>query len=209
VWEGVDWREIDRFLADYYCDPGAGMMDAALIRRYIDEQIQHDELLRWTVCICMLSRAEWGTEDLGVVDQPPINTISRTRLKTNPRSIGSLVNPAALSGEPGSGDEEIGLAARQQLEARAEASDEDNDITLGEALRKRRSRSDGGLLLIYPISRLSRPRGSNRKRDPLFDDPDREGCTVVGVAMVFPTSSSPAAARWITGSVGLETEAAI
>jgi len=83
---------------------------------------------------------------------------------------------------------------------------QENDITLGEALRKRRGKRDGGLLLIYPISSRSQPRTGNKNRAPLFDEPDRAGCTVVGAAMVFPDSTSPAAATWITGSVGPEGE---
>jgi len=93
MWDGVSWRELDSFLADYYSDPGSGMMDVTLIRRYINDQVQHDELLRWTVCVCTQSQAVLGAENLGIVGYGPINTISRTRLRSNPRSIGSLVNP--------------------------------------------------------------------------------------------------------------------
>ena len=155
AWTNIDWREVDRFLAEYWTDPSAGMMDVALIREYIHSQVRHNELLNWTICVCTQSSAAVGAEDLGIAGCTPINTISRTRLAKRPHSIGSLVNPATLGGTPGSGDEEIGLTAEQQLEARTEAGDDENTTTLGEALRKRRSQSDGGLLLIYPISRRS------------------------------------------------------
>jgi hypothetical protein len=206
VWSNIDWREVDRFLDEYWAAPSAGMMDVKLIREYIHSQVRHNELLNWTICVCTQSSMVAGAEDLGIASRGPINMISRTRLAKRPYSIGSLVNPATLGGSPGSGDEEIGLTEQQQLEARTEAGDDENSTTLGEALRKRRSQRDGGLLLIYPISRRSQPRRGNQKRIPLFDDPDRHGCTVIGAAMVFPDSSSPAAATWITGSVGTAAE---
>ena len=206
IWTDVDWREVDRFLSEYWCEPGAGMMDAALIRAYIKGQVPHNELLRWTVCVCTQASQALGAEDLGIAARGAINTLARTRLRKNPRSIGSLVNPATLNRTPGSGDEEIGMTAQEQLEARTEAADSDGRITLGDALRRRRNQRDGGLLLIYPISRYSQPRPGTHQRIPLFDEPVREGCTVVGAAMVFPDSSSPAAATWITGSVGFGSE---
>lgn len=205
MWTAVGWREIDGFLSEYWCEPSAGMMDTTLIRRYIDGQAKHGELERWSVSVCTQSSDALGSEDLGIVGQS-VNTIARTKLKNKPRSIGSLINPATLTGAPGSGDEEIGLTLEQQLEARAEAADEQAQVELGKALRKRRDQEDGGLLVIYPISRYSRPRPHSTKRLPLFDEPGRDGCTVIGVAMVFPASSSPAAASWITGSVGSGSE---
>lgn len=206
AWTNIAWREVDRFLAEYWTVPSAGMMDVTLIREYIHSQVRHNELINWTIWVCTQSSSVADTEDLGIAGHTRINTISRTRLAKRPHSIGSLVNPATLGRTPGSGDEEIGLMAQQQLEARTEAGDDENTTTLGEALRRRRSQRDGGLLLIYPISRRSQPRLGNLKRIPLFDEPGQHSCSVIGAAMVFPDSSSPAAATWITGSVGTAAE---
>jgi hypothetical protein len=63
-----------------------------------------------------------------------------------------------------------------------------------------------GLLLIYPISRDSQPRAGSTRRLPLFDDPDG-GCTVIGVAFVFPASESAATVEYVVGSVGAEDAA--
>jgi hypothetical protein len=74
------------------------------------------------------------------------------------------------------------------------------DLTLGEALRSERDPSEG-LLLFYPISRNSQPRGETDKRDPLFPDPVQNGRTVIGIALVFPASRSDATLEYIEGSV--------
>jgi hypothetical protein len=139
------------------------------------------------------------TEDLGIVSHPRIDTISRTRLKDRPHSVGALINPATTAGAVGDGDEELDLTEEQILLARAEAAD--TDIDFGTALRKQRDPRNG-LLLVYPISKLSRPRSGAIKRVPLFDHPERDGCTVVGVALVFPASTSAATIDYIVGSVG-------
>ena len=69
------------------------------------------------------------------------------------------------------------------------------------ALREKRSAREG-LLLLYPVSPFSRPVGERSQRLPLLDNPDRDGCTVVGLAMVFPVSISPATIEYVVGSVG-------
>lgn len=170
------------------------------IREYLQTQVRQDELVEWCVSIRGRSICErlLGTEPaLGVAGRPA-NRISRTRLRVTPYSIGSLVNPTTLVGELGTGDEAIGLT-REQLEAsRAEAL-QTGDFP--QALRRQRSRREG-LLLLYPISPYSRPRNDAESRQPLFDDPDRDGCTVLGVAIVFPVSESAATIEYVVGSAG-------
>src|SRR5262249_26472674 len=139
-----------------------------------------------------------GDEDLGVTGHA-VHTISRAQLRSQPGSIGVLVNPATVGGEPGSGDEEVGLTREQQLHARAQVT---LDLTLGEALRAGRNPAEG-VLLIYPISRHSRPRRGSTGRLPLFENPERDGRTVVGIALVFPLSESDATLEYIEGSVNV------
>ena len=73
--------------------------------------------------------------------------------------------------------------------------------TFPDALRHLRSPREG-LLLLYPISPNSLPRSGSQSRLPLFDDADRNGVTVVGLAMVFPASASAATIEYVVGSVG-------
>jgi hypothetical protein len=47
------------------------------------------------------------------------------------------------------------------------------------------------------------PTGRERNRQVLFSNPEVEGCTVLGIALVFPVSRDPdAAVSYLVGSVG-------
>jgi hypothetical protein len=202
IWHDIPARSVEDFLAEYAIDPRSSFVDGSAIRQYISRQVQQDELIRWRVAVISQSTAS-DNENLGITGHPRINTIARTRQESNPRSIGVLINPATLRGRLGDGDEEIGLSEAQLRQARTN-SNAGMFRTLGQALRAERDRREG-LLLIYPISKLSAPRrtGSERRR-PLFDDPERDGCTVIGVALVFPASDTAATIEYIVGSVGVQ-----
>lgn len=199
VWAGIDWQRVDSFLSEYRTDPRATLIDGDLIRRYVSTQARQGELIRWWVAVLALAskNAMLGTANLGVAGHPALNTIARTAKRATPFSIGSLVNPATRDG---SGDEEVGLIEVQVARARARAAEE--EIDLGAALRAERDRQEG-LLLVYPISKHSRPKEGAQNRIPLFDDPERYGCTVIGIALVFPASDSAATIEWVVGSVGV------
>jgi hypothetical protein len=199
TWDGVNAREIDDFLAAYSIDPRSSFMDAGALRQYINQQVQQDELIRWKVGVISQESAR-DVENLGIQGAPGVNTITRTRERSNPRSIGVLINPATAGGRAGAGDEEIGLTGAQMQRARTNAG-AGVFRTLGKALRAERDRGEG-LLLLYPISRFSSPRANSEKRIPLFENPERDGCTVVGLALVFPASDSAATIEYIVGSVG-------
>jgi hypothetical protein len=198
IWSEVEWQAVDAFLADYRTDPRATLIDGDLIRRYVSTQVRQGELVRWWVGVIGLTRANdtLGTEDLGIRGHGAVNMISRTAKRATPFSIGSLINPTTREGE---GDEQVGLTDAQIARARARAADE--DIDLGDALRRERDRQEG-LLLLYPISRYSQPRDHATNRIPLFHDAERDGCTVIGIALVFPASDSAATIEWVVGSVG-------
>jgi Z1 domain len=200
IWSGVNWRTIDGFLSQYSVDPRSSFMDMTSIRQYIAEQVKQDELVSWTVAVIGQEARTLDTENLSIVRHPSVNTISRTRLKDRPHSVGVLTNPATINNPPGSGDEEIGLSDEQLLRARANATN-GRFGDLGTALRSERDRREG-LLLVYPLSKQSRPRQNSTQRLPLFENPERDGCTVVGIALVFPQSDSAATIEYIVGSVG-------
>lgn len=200
IWTGINWRMIDAFLSEYSVDPRSSFLDITAVRQYIAAQVRQDELTEWTVAVVSQVNRSLDAEDLQILGHPLVNTIGRTRLKDRPHSVGVLVNPATSQNAPGSGDEEIGLSEEQRLRARANfANGEFADF--GSALRSERDRRDG-LLLVYPISKQSKPRDNSTQRIALFEQPDQNGCTVVGLALVFPRSDSAATIEYIVGSVG-------
>ena len=196
----MNWKTVDQFLSQYSVDPRSSFMEINSIRQYISEQVLHDELVNWTVAVVGQETRTLDTENLGIVQHGAVNTIGRTRLKDRPHSVGVLTNPATINNPPRSGDEEIGLTDEQLLRARANATNGPFE-DLGSALRSERDPREG-LLLVYPISKLSRQRPNSTKRLPLFEDAQRDGCTVIGLALVFPQSDSAATIEYIVGSVG-------
>jgi hypothetical protein len=201
VWSTVSAQSIDRYLAVYRADPQSSFVDLEAVRTYISAQVRQNELTTWRVAI--VSKQEdntLGDEDLSVVGLKRVNTLSRTRLKVTPHSIGALVNPSSIHGAVGGGDEEIGLTEENILTARAQVGEGEFE-RLGAALRAKRDKREG-LLLIYPISKFSSPRGRPGNRLPLFDDVSRDGVTVIGLALVFPASDSAATIEYVVGSVG-------
>lgn len=202
IWREIPWQTVDTFLSDYRFDP-RGSHEMGAIRQYLQKQTQQDELVEWIVAMRGLTERnnELGVEPmLGVCGTLP-NRISRTRLCNKPFDIGTLVNPATRDA-PGKGDEEIGLTDVQLAAARADIQESGDFRT---ELRSKRSPRQG-LLLLYPISPYSRPRDGKQSRLPLFDDPDRDGVTVVGLAIVFPISESAATIEYAVGSVGTPEE---
>jgi len=197
-WSDVPWHTVDQFISRYLFDP-RGAIESRAVRQYIQAQVQQQELVEWFVSIRGRNTldTDLGSETRLSPAGLPINRISRTRLRGAPHSIGSLVNPATLRGTPGSGDEEVDLTDKQLHEARVQAS------AIGSfprALRRQRSPRQG-LLLLYPISPYSRPRPDDSDRQALFDEPERNGCTVVGLGIVFPESESAATIEYVVGSV--------
>ncbi len=51
------------------------------------------------------------------------------------------------------------------------------------------------------VNSFSRPQGDESNRLPLFNNPEN-GVTVVGIALVFPVSDSPATIEYVVGTVG-------
>lgn len=203
AWTDVPWQTVDGFLSRYRFDP-RGSHEMGAIRQYLQAQARQDELVEWIIAVPGLAAPDnrLGTEPLLSVRGVPANRISRTRLRNKPYDIGTLVNPATLDATPRSGDEEIGLTDEQLAAARAEAlADTDVRGRFPRALRRQRSARQG-LLLLYPISPASQPRAGTESRLPLFDDPQRDGLTVVGIALVFPSSESAATIEYVVGSVG-------
>jgi hypothetical protein len=192
-WASVDPRAVLGFLEDFHTideDP----IDPTSIAQYIHLQLEHGELVRWRVLLCAARQAvkRLGTEKLGVVGAPDIPLLERSRKKLEPTSCGVITDKD---------DETHGLNP-EQLQAGADAFETGEFPDRAHAIRAQRP-SEEGLLLVYPISKYSQPRRSNNPNKPqmrmsLFDDPER-GVTVVGYALSFPYSRSPASVEYISG----------
>jgi hypothetical protein len=200
-WEGVEWETVCAFLSEYQSVDSRSTFDSAAAALYVRRQAEeHDELVRWTVAVAALGAEgeHLGKVKLGPGDLGSFNAISRTRKKADRSSIGVLTNPARKKGPIRQGDEEIGLTDEQIHHARQAVEDKTFE-KIRKALLAERSPEEG-LLVVYPISRFSRPQPGSTDRIDLFDDP-QAGQDVAGIAIGFPPSDSGATIEYVTGSV--------
>jgi hypothetical protein len=206
IWHDIPWETVHEFLSQYRTVQDRTSFDAGAAASYIERQVENGELVRWKVAIAA-QRSEvrrLGQIDLYVEDWGPVNAIARTRLKKDKSSVGVLTNPANKSGATRQGDEEIGLTDEAIMAARQEES-EGRHESIRDALLAQRP-TEEGLLVLYPISRYSKPQSGAEKRLDLFDDPDRQGESVIGVALAFPPSDSAATIEYVVGSVGQDDD---
>ena len=204
TWTDVDWHEVDAFLDDYHTFAGSTRFVTDRVRTYLQAQAgRHGELVRWTVAVrgLLSTVPELGDEELGVGDGRRVACITRNREAASNTSIGTLIDPVSVAGR---GDEDLDLPEEARRAAAAEARGQKGIYPL--ALRAQRSPQQG-LLLIYPISRHSRPKDGLKEpgepgKQPLFENPAK-GVTLIGVAVSLPASTSDAATgEYVVGSAG-------
>ncbi len=105
----------------------------------------------------------------------------------DPTSLGVITDPA---------DELFGLSKEDIADAEERAANQDFP-TRGKAYRSKRDPQEG-LLLIYPISGNSVAGRNAKNRIPLFGESE-ERRTVIGYAVSFPFSESPATVTYVQG----------
>jgi len=179
-WTNISAEKIITFLENFQIDERIRNISLPLIIEYIKRQESKDELIRWTVAICgrKSTDSNLGEVDWGIKDNM-IRQISRTRLRDT-ESLGVITSP---------GDESIGLT-NEEIDQMKQYTDG------GEAVNKaaRRIRSpEEGLILIYPISRFSKPiTGEGINRRALYDDTNNQlARDLIGIAISFPHSNHP------------------
>ena len=184
TWIDVNGNLIFKFLSNFCQEdsPERSGCSLRLISKYIENQQNLGELVRWTVSIRGRESSDKNLgETVWKVEGKPISQISRTK-RYGTLSLGVLTSP---------GDEKIGLSnesLRKYQEIR------ESKTELGEAYAIRRARPpEEGLLLIYPISRRSKPEERFEKtREPLYtNDSDPDARDLIGIAISFPYSSQP------------------
>lgn len=197
IWSEIPAEKILNFLEKFTIDGSSRSISLPLIHSYIEKQVQNGELVRWNVAICGRDKED---PNLGEVDwslKTKIKQISRTR----------VLDTESIKVLRSSSDEKIGLS-KEELERFNEFT-KDGD-TEGNAARKARS-PNNGLILLYPISRFSRPDNTNTTkgiRRPLYnnlDDPRVRD--LIGIAISFPYSTQPQPeVSYVVGTVPRRTE---
>lgn len=193
----VESELILRFLDEYRFHENSRDLNARLIGDYIRRRRTEGELTHFKVAV--MGRAG-GSDYLGDVDlglRAPVGCINRARLK----AVGGATY-ADIKALMSQSDRVVDLGITP--EEFAEVS------TLGQVARLRNLPARGGrgddtgLLLLYPVSKDSKPvRGSTKTREPLEAVEH-----VLGVGLVFPeTDSRTAAVDYVTANVdALSTE---
>ena len=148
-----------------------------------------EKLTQWSIVVRGAAKPTeaLGKERLDIEGVELVGLINRSRLKSDPTSLGVITDP---------GDELYGLTVADIDDAKEKYADREFP-TLGKAYRSKRSPTEG-LLLIYPISAKSIPGKNAKNRIRLFEE-GAEGCTVLGYAISFPFSNSPATVTYIQG----------
>lgn len=199
VWSGIAAESVLAFLGNYRVDDQVRSISLPLLRGYIEGQLELGELAQWTIAVVGRTSPDraLGDPDLNLVGGR-VHSISRSRLKSDPNSIGVLTSP---------GDEQIGLT-REQVE-QAAARETELGIGANPAAREVREASTG-LLLLYPISRFSGQGIEGGKgRQPLFEQPESAAARdIMGLAISFPRSARARSVRgtFIVGTVEWKPE---
>lgn len=208
-WTGVPVSAVLAFLRAYRAgqegERRAAAVDPERLAAYIEAQVRYGELVEWDIRV--VSRRATGKDVVRSlpVDLERVPPIERSRLAGS-NSIGILVNPVNVKSK--SGDELLGLSPAQ-VEAARTAALANPKLGFGRALRNQRDPRRGALLL-YPISRDSKPdasedQSSRQRREPLYlgTPPKNVPATIVGFAISFPDSRSVAAddEHWV-GTAG-------
>lgn len=192
-WVNVEPLKVLKYLSDYRIPTVDDRIYPPSVREYIYTQTQRGCLVAWRVLVCApyVHNKSLGYEDLGVLGAPRIALIGRSRLNVPSTSCGVITDPR---------DEKHGLTD-DQIHQAEEIASQNSRIKLSHAYRQQR-RPQEGLLLIYPISKYSKPRdispGHRSRRQSLFEDPS-QGVTVVGYAISFPYSDSSATYEYVEG----------
>lgn len=197
LWSNIKSDAIIEFLENYKTDSEATIVRAELLREYIIRQNENGELTNWTVSVLGRNTLDpnLGAIDLNIDGIDKINLIRRSKL-IGFDSLGAIVSNQ---------DHEIGL--NEDEIAQAEGLKRELNVTKNEALRHIRSNQEG-VLLIYPISKYSSvnvqdQEDGNLNREAIFSNP-QDGEHIMGIAIIFPHSTTAATVEYIVGTVGAD-----
>ena len=170
VYRGVHAESIIGFLQEYRFHESNVILDRNLITKYVNEQNSNGELEQWNVVVVGQENNRYGDISLSSAS-PHVNLLNRSKLKPKPGAQETADIKALMS--------KMDLVADiPDLEVLGGIADTTELINKG-----RKVSGDRGLLLIYPISKDSRPMRDSVSRVELEAVED-----IIGLAMVFPES---------------------
>jgi hypothetical protein len=196
IWSDIPASRVLDFLTVYQTDPTANNISLPLVIEYINHQLEFNELISWHVAILGRGKSDplLGEIDLGL--NRPIQLIRRTRLFGDRDTLGVITSPR---------DELIGLSDEQKELADNFRQNSGERIGINPASRLFRAVTNG-LLIIYPISKMSGHESDTREsRLPIFDNPNSSQANdLISIALSFPRTEHDQGikAEYLEGSVG-------
>lgn len=171
IFNEVDVQYILNFLNEYLIHENSIHIKNQLLRGYIEEQNKTGRLTKWNVVIRSRKESELGTINLGGLD---VNLINRAKVGSE-YEPDSIDNPVANL---------KAIVSKIDLVADFENIEEFSRLTQDDLFQKRIEKvPDTGLLLIYPISKDSRPKGGSKNSIALNAIEH-----LIGIGIVFPKS---------------------
>ncbi|HVA83253.1 MAG TPA: Z1 domain-containing protein, partial [Candidatus Aquilonibacter sp.] len=187
IWRNVPEKKVIEFLKKFQHDDSytRSGFSLPLICSYIENQFAVNELTQWTIAVRgqeneegELGEAKWSIRG-GKIWQ-----ISRSRLRLTKSSLGVITSP---------GDEKAGLNGEAEMKKFGEIRQQRPELAESRAARMARPPQEG-LILIYPISKNSKPApkkdgSESRTRQPLYEDANNQYAKdLIGLAVSFPES---------------------
>ena len=168
--QSVPVHSVLRFLDTYNAHPSSLTLRRDLLSGYIKDQNSNNELLEWNVCVLGQERTDLGSIDLGLGTR--VSLINRSRFKRPMLSKDTADIKALMSKMDIVADYKVSRAERESLAL----------MTHDALVDHRTARCPGiGLLVLYPISKDSRPISPSTSREPLA-----AADHVLGVCWIFP-----------------------
>ncbi|MEU1348117.1 Z1 domain-containing protein [Streptomyces sp. NPDC005795] len=165
IFRGVPHSIVTDFLSQYQFHEKSPENDAGLIGGYIRKRVATGSLRRWNIAIVGTPKGKG--QDFDFAPKVTIGRVNRARL--------DLSNP-----EPDFADIKTLMSRR---DAAVDLAGDTAKLTEKEiATERRKQLPDTGLLVLYPIDKISAPNPSKKLRAPL--DAQEH---VLGVGLVFPT----------------------
>jgi hypothetical protein len=188
LWRDIKVASVVEFLERYEVHPQHADLRRDLLLSYIAAQNETGELLRWNVGLVGQTRTTAGDWSPGVVavEKSPLLVRSRYKL-TEPANLKAIMSTIDrgidLSATPPATGKEL---VRRLDEARS-APGFPADPATGK---------NTPLLLLYPISKESRPDGDSTARHAL-----NAASTVIGLALVFPNPQRSTPQSYVTADL--------
>lgn len=196
IWLNISPDRILEYLERYQVDEEARNISLPLICAFIRKQNEIGELVNWTIGIKGRGESDRLLREIDLGLNRMIPMMSRTRLRSDPNSLGVVTEP---------GDELTGLTSEQLERLNQIRQSGEREIGINPASREVRDPTNG-LLLIYPISRFSGyNRTPSRNRIPIYENPeDQNSRDLICLAVSFPHSArgQKIYGEYLVGSVG-------